>query len=114
MTEQELACAYVRAFSEGDLDGLAAVLTEDFCIRGPLYTFTDRAAFLQRLRELNAPKAAFDIVHCQGGNNSASVFFHYRLGALELLMAMHLQIRDGRISEALLVFDTARLPGRRD
>ena len=118
MTPAQLAEAYVRCFCEAELETLETLLSEDFSISGPLYTFNDRAGFMARLRSLKAPPASWHIRHCitedgtAGKEGHASVFFDYRLGKLELLMAMHLSIKDGQIHEALLVFDTARLPSR--
>lgn len=118
MTPAQLAQAYVRCFCEAELEALETLLSEDFSIAGPLYTFNDRSSFMARLRTLKAPPASWQIRHCiaedstAGNEANASVFFDYRLGKIELLMAMNLSIRNGQIHEALLVFDTARLPSR--
>jgi hypothetical protein len=85
MTPAQLAEAYVRCFCEAELETLETLLSEDFNITGPLYTFNDRSSFLARLRALNAPPANWQIRHCIAEDNTAgkegkaSVFFDYRL-----------------------------------
>lgn len=107
-----LAQHYVRAFCAGDIAHMATLLADDFAIQGPLYRFDSAQAFLDRLRELNAPRADHELLSLHGDANQASVFFRYRLGPMNLLMAMHFSAREGRLDNALLVFDTAALPSR--
>lgn len=109
---KELARQYVSAFCTGDLAQMSMLLADDFVIQGPLYRFESARDFLERLGALNAPPADHDLVSLQGDDNHASVFFHYRLGPMDLLMAMHFSAHEGRLHRALLVFDTAKLPKR--
>lgn len=108
----DLAQRYVEAFCGGDLDAMATLLADDFVITGPLYRFDSASAFLDRLRALNAPRAAYEVQSLHGDDEQASVFFQYRLGSLDLLMAMHFTARAGKLANASLVFDSARLPQR--
>lgn len=112
MDAQALAKEYVRCFCHGDLSGMSAILAEDFHIRGPLYEFNSRQAFIDRLASLNAPTAEYDVLSCIACIDEACVFFRYQLGKLDLTMAMQFLCAGNRIRSALLVFDTARLPRR--
>lgn len=108
----DLARDYIRAFCAGDIDRLTPLLADDFVIQGPLYRFESAAAFLDRLKTLNAPAADCQLLSLQGDDGSASAFFNYRIGPMTLLMAMQFTARDNQLGSALLVFDTAKLPGR--
>ena len=110
MSSDSLAREYVQCFCDGDVDAMASILSEDFRITGPLYEFHGKQAFLDRLRELNAPKAQFRILGQTASDDHASIFFQYLLGKLTLVMAMHFTVAEGKLRNAILVFDTARLP----
>ena len=110
MSSDSLAREYVQCFCDGDVEAMARILSDDFHITVPIYEFHGKQAFLDRLRELNAPQAQYRILGQTASEEHASVFFHYLLGKLQLLMAMHFTIADGKLTDAILVFDTARLP----
>lgn len=112
MSVESLAHEYVQCFCDGNVDGMGLILADDFHISGPLYEFHGKDAFIARLNELKAPQAQYRIVGQTFSEEHASVFFHYLLGPLDLLMAMHFTASDGKLSRAILVFDTAKLPTR--
>ena len=113
MSSASLAREYVQCFCDGNVDAMARILADDFHISGPLYEFHGKDAFLDRLRQLNAPKAQYHILGQTDSEEHASVFFQYLLGKLTLVMAMHFTVANGKLTNAILVFDTARLPGSR-
>lgn len=107
MEAREISVAFAEAFCSGDLERLASFLTADFQLRGPLFTFDSREAYLQSLREDPPERGGCRVLHATGNGEDAAVLYEYRKASSTVLVAQFSRLSGGLITEVRLVFDTA-------
>ena len=105
MNPRELALEFVRCFCANDLDGLEALLSQEFRFCGPLFEFDSRAAYLASLRDAPPDPASFTVISISEEAGQVALFYDYERPDLVLRMAQLFTIVDGEITDILLVFD---------
>lgn len=106
MDSKSLATAFIDAFCQAELPVLESLLATDFRLRGPLYSFNSREAYLNALDgNLDADPQA-EILSVVAERNEAAAFFRYQGNIIGQLF----HCAGGKIQETLLVFDR-RPPG---
>jgi hypothetical protein len=106
---REAAVAFAEAFCAGELDRLEAMLHPDLRLRGPLFAFDSRAAYLQSLRDQPVEPGPCTLLRVHGDGEEAAVLYEYGKPGSPVLVAQFMRLADGLIVEIRLVFDTAGL-----
>ena len=96
---------YLEHFCSGNVDGVESTLAEGFRLRGPLFKFDSREAYIQSLREGPLEKASCRILATTQGDDTASVFYEYKKSSGSNVVAQFFRIKENKIVETLLVFD---------
>lgn len=109
MTNREVALEYVRCFAEGDVTGLSRVLADELRFSGPLLEASSAGSYLKTLREHPLPRCGYRIESVTESDDTVVVFYDYERPSGAITIAQRFVIRDGRIVETHLVFDTADL-----
>jgi ketosteroid isomerase-like protein len=102
---------YLDAFTSGDVDRAAELLTDDFSFAGPLQQTEGKDAFLEGARHL-APlvRGHTMLRQWEDGDEVCSIYefaIETPAGAGSVLMSEWSRVRDGRLASSRLVFDTA-------
>lgn len=107
MTPRDLAMRYLEIFCSGqNIDMLRELLADDLSFRGPLHRSATAADYLEALRADPPQAAEFKLMGCYDDATSACLVYQYTKQGVCVPMAQMFKVRDGRISEILLVFDT--------
>lgn len=97
-----IAKLFVEYFCKADLEGISTLLSSDFRLKGPLFEFDSKDAYIESLiGNLDEDENA-KILSVLGEGSEAAVFYTYR----ENLIGQLFWCREGKITETLLVFDT--------
>lgn len=107
MNKREVALEFLKCFCSGDVEGMAPLLADDLQFRGPLFQFDSSDAYLQSLRDDPPEKCGCRVVSVTEGEGSVSIYYDYEKSGMPLAIAQLFRFRNDRISEILLVFDTA-------
>ena len=96
---------YLDHFCRGDIDGVESTLADEFHLRGPLFEFDSREAYIQSLRDSPLEKASYRLLEISQGDDTVSVFYEYRKSSSSNLVAQFFRIKENKIVDTLLVFD---------
>ena len=96
---------YLDHFCDGNVDGVESTLAEGFRLRGPLFEFNSREAYIQSLRDGPLEKASYRILETSQGDDTVSVFYEYKKSSSTMVVAQFFRISENKIVETLLVFD---------
>ena len=107
MRNRTVVDEYLDHFCGGNIDGVESTLDEGFRLRGPLFEFDSREAYIQSLRDGPLEKASYRILESSHGDGTVSVFYEYRKSSGSNVVAQFFRIRENMIVETLLVFDRA-------
>jgi len=108
MNVQEKAYQFLTYFCEGDIDRLSALLTEDFCFKGPFIECTSREEYIASLKETPTENCQIELLKSFEGQKEACLIYTLMKPGISTPMAQYFRFNDeGKIAETLLVFDTA-------
>jgi ketosteroid isomerase-like protein len=114
-TTSRLVDAYYARWGQGDFDGLAEILTDDFQFSGAMDRAEGPAAFVELIRR-NAPMfgavAFADVRRVIDGTRAVSLYT-FEAGPARVPMAEAFEVRGDRIARIDLYFDPARFSGQR-
>lgn len=96
---------YLDHFCRGNIDGVESTLADEFRLRGPLFEFDSRDAYIQSLRDSPLEKASYRVLEISQGDDTVSVFYEYRKPSGSNVVAQFFRIRRNKIVDTLLVFD---------
>jgi hypothetical protein len=107
MTPLDLALKYMEIFFTGsDFEEFNHILTQDFQFQGPFYQFDSALSYINALK-YDPPKACeYQIIKSYENDSSACLVFQFSKPGILVKMAQTFEIRDGKISQTLLIFDT--------
>lgn len=105
MKSKQLAIEFVKRFCEGDVEALEPLLADDFTLKGPLFQFESRAAYLDSLRSDQLERGSYRLPSVTESDDSVAVFYEYRKSEGAVTIAQLFRFKAQKISEILLVFD---------
>lgn len=106
MRTSDAVSDYLRCFDSGDIDGIAATLTEDAVIEGPLGRFRARDEYVAASRaDPPAATTAITVTARTGTSDEVAVFYTCDKPGGTLTIAQLFRLRAGLICGSLLVFD---------
>jgi hypothetical protein len=103
------ALQFVSSFSSGDVDGLGLLITDDFHLKGPLFEFASKQAYLDSLAHGGLERAGHRVISATETDDSVSVYYEYLKADGTITIAQLFTFRDGLIADSLVVFDTAAM-----
>ena len=107
MTPLQLALRYLEIFCSGkSVEALHELFTDDLVFRGPFHSSDSAKAYLDALRSDPPEAAEFELLHSYEDATSACLIYQYSKPGVSIPMAQMFKIRDGKICEILLIFDT--------
>lgn len=106
MSNRDIAVEYVHQFCNANIDGVEANLASNFQLRGPLFEFDSRNAYIASLRENPPEPAAYEILDVSESENTVSVYYSYEKSTGSIIIAQLFRFNGGKICETLLVFDS--------
>ncbi len=109
MKNRDVALTFVSRFCAADVDALSELLADDFRLKGPLGGFESKATYVSALQENPPVVGRHRILSVSEGVQSVSIFYEYERNETPVTIAQLFLFDSGRISEILLVFDTADL-----
>ena len=105
MTNREVALEYLRCFCSGDVDGLEQLLAADLNFRGTFHEYFSSADYLADLRSAPLETCGYRIINVTEDVGSVAIFYDYEKPDKVMTIAQLFKVREGKISEVLLVFD---------
>ena len=109
MRPLELANKYLEIFYSGkNIQDLSQLFTNDLKFNGPFYAFDTSEAYVNSLLS-NPPKDfKYSILHSYENSASACIIYQFSKPGVTLPMTQLFEIKNGKISKILLIFDTGR------
>jgi hypothetical protein len=103
----KLALQFMEIFFSGEqMDRLRPLLADDFSFSGPLYQFDSTDAYINSL-ETDPPKGfEYEMIRSFEDESSACIIYQFTKPGVSTPMAQIFEVRKGKISKILLVFDT--------
>ena len=105
MDSQSLATSFVECFCKADIPGISSLLSPDFRLKGSLFEFDSKQAYINSLEGNLEADANAEILSVLGNENEAAAFFIYKSN----MIGQFFRYRGGEIYETLLVFDTNKV-----
>lgn len=103
----DIARAFVEAFGRRDIDAMARHVADDIAFESPRASAQGAEAFLEAAGQFAQLVDGVRIIAAFGDHERALIMYDMETGPFGTLRAAdHLVVRDGRIHEDLLVFDT--------
>jgi hypothetical protein len=100
---------YLRFFCAGDIEGIEKLLSPDLSFNGPLHQFSSSESYIRSLYQDPPGHSSFTVLSVSEGENTVVVFYEYKKPDNTLLIAQHFKLRQDKICEIVLIFDTAPL-----
>jgi len=105
MDSKFLAKSFVECFCKADIEGIDSLLSIQFNLKGPLFEFDSKQDYIESLNgNLEADPEA-EILSVIGNTEEATAFYKYRGNLIGQLF----RCKEGKIYEAMLVFDTKNI-----
>ncbi|MBX3631268.1 MAG: hypothetical protein KF908_15460 [Nitrosomonas sp.] len=106
MDNKSLAESFVKNFCNANMEGIDSLLSAQFKLKGPLFTFNTKQEYLNSLDgNLEADPDA-EILSITESKDEAAAFFTYKGNIIGQLF----RCNAGKIYETMLVFDTKNMP----
>lgn len=103
----DVARAFVEAFGRRDMAAVARYVADDIAFESPRAKANGAEGFLEAAGQFAQIVTRIDVIAAFGDNERALIMYDMETGPFGTLRAAdHLVIRDGRIHEDTLVFDT--------
>jgi Cu+-exporting ATPase len=120
VTESQIVNDYLAAYTSGDVDKAASLVSEDFSFQGPMQATVGKSA-LRRMVAHVAPNArGFRLVRQWHDGNDVCSLYEFHVQASDepttVLVSEWNTVRDGQVASSVMVFDTGpfRPAGRDD
>jgi ketosteroid isomerase-like protein len=106
----DIAIAFTKAWTSGDLKTAATYIAEDVVFDGPMQHSTGAEPYLKGLTGLARDVTGLHIIAAFGDADQALLMYDLATrSAGTLTCAKHLTIRDGRIQRDQLTFDSHQI-----
>jgi hypothetical protein len=113
VSSAEVFARYLDLFTTGDLEGAAALLTDDFEFDGPMLQAKGKDAFLAGASGLGPMVRGNRMIRQLEDGEEVCSLYEFRietpLGSGSIPMTEWAQVRDGKLASARLIFDTAQM-----
>ena len=107
MKPLDIALRYMEIFfASGDMDALRPLLADDFRFEGPFYTYDSADDYISALKEDPPEGFAYTLINAFESASSACLIFEFTKPGIRIPMAQIFEIKENKISRALLIFDT--------
>jgi ketosteroid isomerase-like protein len=107
----EIFRTYLERFTQGNIDGAAELLADDFTFTGPILQSTGKADYLSGSASAAAIARGCEIHRQWAEGSSVCSFYDFKVetptGAGVIPMAEWSEIEDGKLVSSRLIFDTA-------
>lgn len=108
MEPLSLAKQYMKIFFEsGSPDSLAEILDDECTFKGPFYTFDSAKAYIDSLKSDPPENVTYKILESYENAESACLVYEFSKPGISVVMTQTFKVSSGKISDILLVFDTA-------
>jgi ketosteroid isomerase-like protein len=111
MTNAEIFRTYLERFTQGDVDGAAQLLDDDFTFTGPILQATSKADFLAGSGAAASIARGCEIFRQWVDGDSVCSVYDFKVetpvGAGSIAMAEWSVIKGGKLVSSRLIFDTA-------
>lgn len=106
-TPRELALAYLDIFCDGtELERLRDLFAPDLRFSGPFVEFDSAGAYIESLLHNPPQDCRADILHVFEQENRVNLIYRFSRPGLSTLMSQVFEVRGGRITRIILIFDT--------
>jgi hypothetical protein len=106
---------YLTAYTSGDVDRAASLVSENFSFQGPMQATTDLSALRKLVTHVAASARGHRVLRqWQDGDEVCTLYqFHVETDAqaLSVLVSEWNTVRGGRVASSLMVFDTGPFRG---
>jgi YHS domain-containing protein/predicted SnoaL-like aldol condensation-catalyzing enzyme len=106
----QLVSQYLDAYTSGDVDAAASLVSEDFSFHGPMTESVGRDALRRMVAHVASGARGCRILRqCQDGDDVCSLYeFHVETstGSTSVLVSEWNTVRSGQVASSLMVFDT--------
>ena len=106
MTNQEIAKKYLGCFCSGDIDAIEPLLAPNLSFIGTLHTYCSSAEYLDSLEKDPPERCEHKVLSVTENDDSVAVFYEYQKSDGPLLVAQLFKIKNQKIQEVILVFDS--------
>lgn len=105
MDSKSLAKSFVKNFCSANVEGIGSLLSGQFKLKGPLFSFNSKQEYLDSLNGNLEPDPDAEILSIVGSDNEAAVFYTYKGNTIGQLF----RCDEGTIYETILVFDARNI-----
>ena len=104
MDNRLLVLGFLDRLCAGDIDSLGPLLADDFHLKGPLYEFASRDAYIAALRQDGLDPAGLNVLNVTQDGAHVSVSYEYRKPIVTLTVEQQFTVRANRIVDTQLDF----------
>lgn len=109
MRPLEFANKYLEIFYSGkNIQDLSRLFSTDLKFNGPFYTFDTSEAYVNSLLSSPPKNFKYSILHSYENATSACIIYQFSKPGVTLPMTQFFEVKNEKISEILLIFDTAK------
>jgi ketosteroid isomerase-like protein len=106
----EIAVAYLEAFGRQDMTTAAGYIADDITFESPRVTLAGAQPYLAAVGEFAQAVLSVEIIAAFGDDERALVLYDMKTGPFGTIRAAdYFQVRAGKITSEVLVFDTKPL-----
>ena len=110
MTAAQVVNDYLRAYTSGDVDTAASLVSEDFSFRGPMRTTVGREALKGMVAHVASGARGSRILRQWQDRDEVCSIYEFDVetsaGSTAVLITEWNTVRDGKVAASLMVFDT--------
>ena len=115
MKPSEVVNAYLAAYTAGDVDRAASLVSEDFAFEGPMQATAGRTALRKIVAHVAATARGHRVLRQWQDGDEVSTLYQFNLetgaGPTSLLISEWNTVRDGQVASSFMVFDTGPFRG---
>lgn len=106
--------AYLNAYTSGDVDRAASLVSEDFAFRGPMQATTGRSAFRQTVAHVAASVRGHRVLRQWHDGDEVCTIYELSVqtdSETSVLVSEWNAVREGQVASSFMVFDTGPFRG---
>ncbi len=111
MTASEVVNEYLAAYTAGDVERAASLVSEDYSFRGPMQESVGRDAFAGMVRHVAPHARGCRVLRQWADSDEVCSVYQFEVepptGLTSVLVSEWNRVRDGRVCSSLMIFDTA-------
>jgi SnoaL-like domain len=114
----EIVNAYLTAYTSGDVDRAASLVSEDFSFQGPMQATAGRSALRKIVAHVAANARGHRVLRQWQDSNEVCTIYQFNVETAaeltSLLVSEWNTVRAGQIASSLMIFDTGPFRGAGD